>query len=45
MHRTRILPARLVRTGPEDRLAGPSWRIWPSDHAGLALHLLLPPAE
>jgi Endonuclease/Exonuclease/phosphatase family len=35
----------MLGAGPEDRLDGPSWMIWPSDHAGLALHLLLPPAE
>lgn len=35
----------LLGTQPADRLAGPSWPIWPSDHAGLVLHLLLPAAD
>jgi len=35
----------LLGTNASDRLAGPSWMIWPSDHAGLALHVLLPAAE
>jgi hypothetical protein len=33
----------MLGTTPSDRLAGPSWMIWPSDHAGLALHVLIPP--
>lgn len=32
-------------TNESDRLAEPSWMIWPSDHAGLALHVLPPAAE
>lgn len=33
----------LLGTTAEDRLQGPSWMIWPSDHAGLALELLVTP--
>lgn len=29
---------------PSDRLDGPYYRIWPSDHGGLAVTFLLPPA-
>lgn len=32
----------LLGTTPSDRLAGPSWMIWPSDHAGIALQVVLP---
>jgi len=30
---------------PGDRVPGPSYRIWPSDHAGVVASLLLPPAQ
>jgi hypothetical protein len=33
----------LLGTTAEDRLQGPSWMLWPSDHAGLALELLVTP--
>lgn len=38
---------QIILTGdqPSDRLPGPSYSIWPSDHAGLAARLLLPPAK
>jgi hypothetical protein len=29
---------------PGDRVSGPAGPLWPSDHAGLAASLLLPPA-
>lgn len=35
---------RLTGVLPGDRLAGPLTTIWPSDHAGIAAQLLLPPA-
>lgn len=35
----------MLGAGAPDRLQGPSWMIWPSDHAGLALRLLLPPND
>jgi len=30
---------------PGDRVPGPSYRIWPSDHAGVVASFLLPPAQ
>jgi endonuclease/exonuclease/phosphatase family metal-dependent hydrolase len=35
----------LVGDTPSDRLQGPEFRIWPSDHAGLVADLLLPSGE
>jgi len=32
----------LVGDTPSDRLAGPEFSIWPSDHAGVVADLLLP---
>ena len=34
----------IVGDRPGDRVPGPSYRIWPSDHAGVVASLLLPPA-
>ncbi len=35
----------LVGAQPEDRVPGPFYKIWPSDHAGLVANFLLPPAH
>jgi len=32
----------LLGDRPSDRIAGPEFRIWPSDHAGIVADLLLP---
>lgn len=34
----------IIGDQPGDRIAGPSYPIWPSDHAGVVLELLLPAA-
>lgn len=34
----------LVGITPDEKVDGPAYRIWPSDHAGLVLDLLAPPA-
>lgn len=34
----------LLGTTPGDRVPGPAWPLWPSDHAGIVLELLTPPA-
>lgn len=34
----------LLGTTPGDRVPGPAWLLWPSDHAGLVLELPTPPA-
>jgi endonuclease/exonuclease/phosphatase family metal-dependent hydrolase len=36
--------ADILGDQPGDRVNGPAGRIWPSDHAGLAADLLLPPS-
>jgi hypothetical protein len=40
------LQGRIDRLGdvPADRVAGPYYPIWPSDHAGLAVQFVTPPA-
>lgn len=32
----------IIGTAPGDRVAGPEYRLWPSDHAGVVAELLLP---
>ena len=34
----------IVGDRPGDRVPGPAYPIWPSDHAGLVANLLVPPA-
>lgn len=35
----------MVGNVPADRVPGPAYPIWPSDHAGLVLNVLMPPAK
>jgi hypothetical protein len=35
----------MVGNVPADRVPGPAYPIWPSDHAGLVLNILMPPAK
>jgi endonuclease/exonuclease/phosphatase family metal-dependent hydrolase len=44
-NRAREVMGRMDRLGevPGDRVDGPQYAIWPSDHVGLAVDLLLPP--
>jgi hypothetical protein len=44
-HRNGMLPGqiRLLGITPGERVAGPQYDIWPSDHAGIVLGLISPP--
>ena len=35
----------IVGDQPGDRVPGPLYPVWPSDHAGVVANLLLPPAQ
>jgi hypothetical protein len=46
-HAGRDVTGQVTRLGdvPADRIAGPEFKIWPSDHAGLAADLRRIPVE